>query len=131
MPEVLDEKPYEMDAFAGELAAAAMNLAVGSTLVFENEHVRVWDLTLQPGERAPFHTHTLRYFWTCVQAGIADQRTLDGVNRRRHYRNGDTLYTHHDEQHHTVHDLENVGDTVLRFTTVELLDLLPTGADGS
>ena len=53
------------------------------------------------------------------------------MNRLRHYRNGDTIYTHHDEQHHTVHDLENVGDTVLRFTTVELLDPLPTGADGS
>ncbi len=127
MPEVLDESPYEMERFSAELSAAAENLAVGTTLVFENEHVRVWDLTLHPGERAPFHTHTQRYFWTCVLEGIADQRTLDGVNRRRHYRNGDTLYTHHDEHHHTVHDLENVGDTVLRFTTVELLDPLPAG----
>lgn len=131
MPEVLEETPYELGDFDDELAAAAGNLDVGTTLVFENEHVRVWDLTLRPGERAPFHTHTQRYFWTCIQEGIADQRTLDGVNRRRHYRNGDTLYTHHDEHHHTVHDLENVGDTVLRFTTVELLDPLPADHQGS
>lgn len=123
--ELLGEEPFAPEPFASELAAAADNLAVGTTLVFENEFVRVWDLSLQPGERAPFHTHTQRYFWTCIQDGVADQRTLDGVIRRRHYANGDTLYTHHDADHHTVHDLENVGDTVLRFTTVELLDPAP------
>lgn len=53
-------------------------------MLFENGVVRVWDLTLEPGQRAPFHTHTVRYFWTCVKDGIADQRTLDGVVRRRH-----------------------------------------------
>jgi beta-alanine degradation protein BauB len=131
MAEVLNEAPYEMAEFAEELEAASSNLAVGSVIVFENEHVRVWDLTLNPGDRAPFHTHTQRYFWTCIADGVADQRTLDGVNRRRHYRNGDTLYTHHDENFHTVHDLENVGDTVLRFTTVELLDPLPADTSSS
>ena len=127
--EVLSEEPYPQDDYAHELAGARDNLAVGTTLHFENAHVRVWEARLLPGERTPFHAHTKRYFWTCIDEGIADQRTLDGVIRRRHYRVGDTLYLHHDDEHVTIHDLENVGDTVLRFTTVELLDDRPPGVE--
>jgi hypothetical protein len=30
---------------------------VGSKVVFENDRVRVWELTLQPGEDGPVHRH--------------------------------------------------------------------------
>ena len=31
------------------------NVQVGTRLLFENERIRVWDITLEPGERLPFH----------------------------------------------------------------------------
>ena len=30
---------------------------VGSTIVFENDRVRVWELTLEPGADSPVHEH--------------------------------------------------------------------------
>jgi beta-alanine degradation protein BauB len=30
---------------------------VGSKMLFENDRVRVWELTLQPGEESPVHRH--------------------------------------------------------------------------
>jgi beta-alanine degradation protein BauB len=122
-------RSFDPHRFGAELAAAPRNLDVGTTLWFTNPHVKVWEVRLAPGERAPFHAHTHRYFWTCVEAGSAVQRTGDGTLAERRYQVGDTLYTHHDDDHVTIHDLENVGDTVLRFVTVELLDPLPANQD--
>jgi hypothetical protein len=39
----------------------------------------------------------------------------------RHYADGDTQFTVNTVDDPLIHDLENVGDTVLRFVTVELL----------
>ena len=34
---------------------------VATTLLFENERVRIWELDLAPGERSATHRHTLDY----------------------------------------------------------------------
>jgi len=39
------------------------NLGVGTRLWFENEHIRVWEVRLMPGERGPFHAHTAAISW--------------------------------------------------------------------
>jgi hypothetical protein len=39
----------------------------------------------------------------------------------RHYRLGETRYIENDPGEPLIHDLENVGDSVLRFVTVELI----------
>lgn len=49
---------YDVSEYADELAAATTNLAVGTARWFANDHVRVWEISLAPGERTPFHTHT-------------------------------------------------------------------------
>ena len=36
---------------------------VGTKLIFENEQVRVWEFTLQPGESTGSHHHELDYFF--------------------------------------------------------------------
>jgi quercetin dioxygenase-like cupin family protein len=98
------------------------NGAVGSRLVSETDRVRVWSLTLKPNERIGFHTHVLDYFWTAVTGGKARSQYADGRTVEVAYSPGDT-------QHHTfgsgefmTHDLENIGDTDLTFTTVEFKD---------
>jgi hypothetical protein len=122
VPELLEEGRFDPTDFADELAAAPANLDVGTALLFENDRVRVWELRLDPGARGPFHAHTRPYFWTCVDEGKARQRTGDGVVRLRRYARGETQFLDHTPAAPMLHDLENVGETVLRFVTVELLD---------
>lgn len=64
------EGTFDPADFSDELATAASNLDVGTRLRFENDRIKVWEITLAPGERCPFHAHTRRYFWT-VTAGAS------------------------------------------------------------
>jgi len=43
---------------------------VGTRLMFENERVRVWDLTLAPGESLAKHVHRLNYFFIIESGGL-------------------------------------------------------------
>lgn len=113
---------FDVVEFADELAAAPANLAVGTTLRFENDSVKVWEVALKPGERGPFHAHTRNYFWTVVDPGTGLQRFADGTYVVRDYELGETRFLEHTPDTALIHDLENVGDTLLRFVTVELLD---------
>ncbi len=118
----VENTTFDLAHYADELRDAPQNLDVGTKLWFENDAIRVWEVRLQPGERGPFHAHTRRYFWTVVDAGIGRQRTTDGRMITREYKVGDTNYSEHSADDPTFHDFENVGDTVIRFCTVELLD---------
>jgi hypothetical protein len=120
--ETIEEGDFDVASFADELAAAPANLAVGTSRLFENDRVRVWEVRLEPGERTPFHAHTVRYFWTCVDPGVGRQRYADGTMKVLRYGTGDTRYSEHSPEAPTLHDLENVGETPLRFITVELLE---------
>jgi hypothetical protein len=111
---------YDVADFAGELARAHENHEVGTTRRFENDHVRVWEIHLEPGQRGPFHVHDQTYFWTVVEPGRGLQRFPDGTFVIRDYRLGETRYLVHSPENALVHDLENVGETTMRFVTVEL-----------
>jgi hypothetical protein len=113
---------YDLATYEEELAAAPENLQVGTRMWFENEAIRVWEIRLAPGERSPFHAHTHRYFWTVVDGGIARQHMPDGTVFTHEYHVGDTEYSVYSPDNPGIHDLENVGATVMRFTTVGLLD---------
>ena len=119
--ETIEDGEYDVATFADELVAAPQNLKVGTSRLFENDRVRVWEVRLAPGERTPFHAHTIRYFWTCVDAGVGRQRYADGTMKTLRYGTGGTMYSEHSSGSPMLHDLENVGETPLRFVTVELL----------
>ncbi len=122
MAEVIEEGSFDPAEFQDELAVAAGNLEVGTRLWFQNDRIKVWEVNLAPGQRGPFHAHTDRYFWTVVEAGIGRQRSADGTVKVRRYEVGDTQYSEHSPADPMIHDLENAGETRLRFVTVELLD---------
>ena len=100
----------------------AFNGAVGSRLVSESDRVRVWEIRLQPGQRVPAHRHVLDYFWTAINPGSGRQHTADGTTREVTYVAGETRHFRFAEGEYLLHDLENVGDTELVFSTVEFLD---------
>ena len=85
---------------------------VGSRLLSQTPRARVWEIRLAPGERWHAHRHVLDYFWTAINAGRSRQHTHDGETRYFHFAKGEYL----------LHDIQNVGDTELIFTTVEHLD---------
>ncbi|MGE7416072.1 hypothetical protein [Methylobacterium tarhaniae] len=105
-----------------EFADRAGNGRVGSRLVSETDRVRVWLLSLKPGERIGFHTHVLDYFWTAVTGGRARSHYADGRIAEVAYAPGDTQHHRYAEGAFMIHDLENIGETELVFTTVEFLD---------
>jgi quercetin dioxygenase-like cupin family protein len=109
-------------ALKEEFVARAGNGEVGSRLVSETERVRVWHLSLKPGERIGFHTHVLDYFWTAVTAGQARSHYGDGRTVEVSYLSGDTQHHRYGAGEFMIHDLENIGETELVFTTVEFLD---------
>lgn len=103
-----------------EFAERSDNGHVGGALLLENDRVRVWEIRLQPGERYGAHRHVLDYFWVAVTEGTSLQHTGDGRVERVSYQAGDTLFFHYGKGESMLHDLANVGETDLIFTTVEL-----------
>jgi mannose-6-phosphate isomerase-like protein (cupin superfamily) len=109
-------------ALQEEIQAAYGNGCVGLRLVSETDRLRVWHLTLAPGERIGFHRHVLDYFWTVMTDGSAKSNYGDGRTTVTHYKAGDTRHFTFSPGESMIHDLENVGATTLVFTTVEHLD---------
>lgn len=106
-----------------ELAANTANAQVGTKLVSDTERGRVWHLSLQPGERLPFHRHVLDYFWTVTSPGGGRGRSHYGDGRvvEVAYAEGDTRHMSFAAGESMIHDLENIGDAALSFVTVEYL----------
>lgn len=98
------------------------NGCVGSELWSENDRVRVWSIRLKPGERLGFHRHVLDYFWSALTPGRGRQHLQDGSTVEHSYAAGETRHETYAAGEFKVHDLENIGDADLLFTTVEFLD---------
>lgn len=92
---------------------------VSQRLLSETNTVRVWRIDLHLGERVPFHTHVLNYFWTALSTGRSRSTFADG-SVETSYEIGTIKHFTYGEGERMVHDLEYIGDTILSFTTVEL-----------
>ncbi len=121
-PDIVEQGTFDLSEFTDELGQAPENKELGTSVWFENDRIRVWEVLLQPGERGAFHAHTTNYFWTVVEGSRGLQRFADGSFIVRDYLVGETKFLEHTEDDFLIHDLENVGDSTLRFVTVELLD---------
>jgi hypothetical protein len=105
-----------------ELIRDLANGRVGQRLLSETDRVRVWGLTLAPGERIGFHRHVLDYFWVALTAGRSLSRYATGESSEFSYEAGMTRHFSFEEGGFILHDLTNIGDTDLVFTTVEFKD---------
>jgi|SRR5579859_3166422 len=114
-------QPDWTDAIRDDLKANAFNGRVGSVLASETDCVRVWHLTLRPGERIGFHRHVNDYLWTVLTEGRAKSRYSSGEVKVVEYLPGDTRHFKFASGEYMLHDLENVGSSLLSFVTVEFL----------
>ena len=114
-----DSGTFDVGAFAKEIDAPSAD--IGTKLLFENERVKVWEIKLAPSERAPFHRHTHNYFYVCVDPGRVRTRFPNGYYAEGDEDVGNVEFMEHSPDNPGIHDLENVGETTIRYTTVELL----------
>jgi len=98
------------------------NPCVGTSLLSENDKVRVWIIRLAPGERVGFHRHVLDYFWTSVSGGRGRQNLMDGTTVECTYQPGETRHETYGSGEYKVHDLTNLGDKEMVFMTIEFLN---------
>jgi quercetin dioxygenase-like cupin family protein len=105
-----------------DVAVGPTNYDVGTRLLGENDKVRAWEIRLEPGERCPFHCHRTSYYWISHTDGVARVTFTDGSYEDYGHKAGEVTYIEVGDGEQLVHDLTNVGDTPLAFTTVELLD---------
>jgi quercetin dioxygenase-like cupin family protein len=90
---------------------------IGTTVLFEDDEVRVWKLDLGPGEATPRHEHKHDYAFVVVVGGSTETVNSDGTSEQSTHRRGDVV--HH--QAPLVHELRNLGDSRYVEVIVEFL----------
>ena len=60
-PEFAEEGTFDPAEFVDELRAAPSNHRLGTSVWFENDRIRVWEVLLEPGQRGEFHAHARLY----------------------------------------------------------------------
>ena len=89
---------------------------VGTNFLYENEHVKTWDLVLEPGQSSPWHHHSAHYLFIITRAGTLKAEYDDGTSAVREYKLGEVVMGEKD----SVHRVTNVGDELYSNAIVEL-----------
>jgi hypothetical protein len=55
---------------------------VATRVLFENERVRVWEMSLEPGEASDFHRHDHEYFFVVLESQSIDADFANGKSIR-------------------------------------------------
>lgn len=86
----------------------------GTSLLFENERTRVWEVLLEPGERLAMHRHAVPYVVITIEGATCLLIAEDGGETTVTLRPGDWEYKPPE-----VHELRNVGATRFRNRFIE------------
>ena len=89
---------------------------VGTKFVYENEHVKVWDLVLEPGQASPWHHHAMNYLFIITEPGTLRAELDDGTSSEREYKLGEVVMG----QKNAVHRVINTGSARYSNAIVEL-----------
>jgi quercetin dioxygenase-like cupin family protein len=101
---------------------------IGHKVVFENEHVRVWEVRLDPGEVQDWHQHHNPYLIIGVEGANNRMDFLDGSpSRHMEETPGHVVFRDAGK----VHKLTNEGDTRYVNRLVELKFLGENATNGS
>ncbi len=91
---------------------------VGTTLLFENDRIRVWELVLRPGEESPRHEHDCDYVFVHLTASKIALVEPGKEPRTSEEPAGFVQYT--DVGDGIVHAIKNVGTDMHREILVEI-----------
>jgi quercetin dioxygenase-like cupin family protein len=91
---------------------------VGTHFLLENEHVKVWNLDLQPGQASDWHHHHHWYLTIVTVPGTLKAEFVDGSSDTETFQAGDVHFRDKD----SVHRVINVSDSRYVNVIVELKD---------
>lgn len=104
---------------------------VGTTVVFEDDKIKVWEFVLEPGEETPLHTHEHEYIFyvldgTTLQVFDADRKDLGNLDLNAgdvvalHLEN-DELVLRSDPSYRipATHSAKNIGTNRYREVLIE------------
>ena len=91
--------------------------SIGTHLLFEDEQIRVWQIVLEPGQEAPFHTHECDYTTFTVEGDLLERPNGDGTVDRITVTPGRIMRWYQGTQRH---GLRNVGTKTFRNVIFEL-----------
>lgn len=89
---------------------------IGDEVIFENDFVRVWKLSLEPGEIQSWHRHDLSYLVIPLTEGNNVMRFADGRVKPTSEAPGQALW----REPGIAHELENTGTSTYANILVEL-----------
>ncbi len=99
--------------------AESISDQAGSKLLFENDRVRVWDLTLAPGETTGMHRHEHDYLYVVIGDGALQGVSSDGTKGEpRPMKDGDVRWNAVNGE--AIHAAINAGNKPWRNIIVEL-----------
>jgi hypothetical protein len=95
---------------------------IGTEVVYENEHVRVWRVDLAPKGHQPWHKHHLPYVIVPLTTSEYAMRFADGTVRRISDTPGAVKWR---GDPGPVHELYNLDDTAAATVLVEIKGRAP------
>ena len=90
---------------------------VGHRIVLENEHLRIWEVALAPGETHEFHIHYHPYVVISLGGGDNEVETIFGDKRATYEPRGATVFI---DGMRPVHRLTNKSDIPYLSRLIEL-----------
>jgi hypothetical protein len=93
---------------------------VGHRFVLENEHVRIWEVKLEPGETIDFHIHYHPYIIFSLGGGENEIETIFGDKIMTNEPLGETVFM---DKFRPVHRLTNRAKVTYLSRLVELKHL--------
>ncbi|WP_245431042.1 cupin domain-containing protein [Rhodoplanes roseus] len=90
---------------------------VGGRIVLENEHVRIWEVKVEPGESIDFHIHYHPYAVVSIEGGENEVETIFGDTRATFEPAGATVFI---DGMRPVHRLTNKSDVTYLSRLIEL-----------
>ena len=85
-------------------------------VTLENEHVRVFEAVLKPGDREALHSHPRTVVYV-IEGGRMRNHSENGTATEAELTSGQTLY-----REPLTHWAENIGTTTMRLVVVEMKD---------
>ena len=90
---------------------------IGQKLVLENEHVRVWEISLDPGETIDFHIHYHPYLVISLGGGENEIETIFGKKMKTDEPFGSSVFIN---EMRPVHRLTNRANVPYVSRLIEL-----------
>ena len=91
---------------------------VGSTVLFENDRLRVWEMTLEPGETCPMHRHHHDYLMLYPDAALIRSGSRSRLERAEP---GLVAFATVGAEGLPPHQITNAGDRASTHYVIELL----------